>query len=117
MKKSKTLMISGILGLIYAIFLISNFGGAVFGASSDAEAVGGAIATALVTPHMICVVLAVIFNIIGAFYNKSGFALTGGILYAVGGVLFLLYMPFVIPMIVLSFVGYSKLKKRLTQLA
>ncbi|WP_338587798.1 hypothetical protein QIT93_05810 [Clostridium baratii] len=110
-KRSKVLIISAILGVLYSIFLIVNFCGAMSSASSDAEAVGGAIATALVTPHMICVVLATIFNLIGALNNKAGFALTGGILYSVAGVLFLMYIPFVIPMIVLSFVGYSNVKK------
>lgn len=111
MKKSKVLIAAAVLGIIYMIILFVNFGGAIFGSSSDAEAVGGAIATALVMPHMICVLLAVIFNIIGALGNRSGFALTAGILYSVGGVLFLVYIPFLIPMIVLSFVGCSKVKK------
>ncbi len=110
-KRSKILIISSILGVLYSIFLLVNFGGAIFGASSDAEAVGGAIATALVTPHMICVVLATIFNVIAAIQSKSGLALTGAILYTVSGVLFLMYIPFVIPMIILSFIGYAKVKK------
>ncbi len=111
MKHSKTLLVSGILGALYAIYLISYFSGAITKSSGAAEQVGGAIATALVTPHMILVVLAVIFNWVAYFTNKRGFALTGGILYSVGGVLFLLYLPFVIPSLVLSFVGYAKLKK------
>ncbi len=111
MKHSKALLVSGILGALYAIYLISYFSGVITKGSGAAEQVGGAIATALVTPHMILVVLAVIFNWIAYFINKRGFALTGGILYSVGGVLFLLYLPFVIPSLVLSFVGYAKLKK------
>lgn len=113
MKKSKALVISAVLGIIYSIYLVSYFGGTIFGAGSGAEAVGGAIATALVTPHMICIVLATIFNTLGAFLNKSGFALTGAILYCVGGVVFIMYIFFVIPMIVLSFVGYGKVKKNM----
>ncbi|WP_291583458.1 hypothetical protein [Clostridium sp. UBA6640] len=67
-------------------------------------------ATALVTPHMVLVVLATIFNWVGYFSNKRGFTLTGGILYSVGGVIFIIYIIFVIPSIILSFVGYAKLK-------
>ncbi|MEG1003029.1 hypothetical protein [Clostridium sp.] len=114
-KRSKVLIVSAVLGVLYSIFLLVNFGGAIGGASSDAEAIGGALATAIVTPHMICVVLATIFNLIGAIQNKAGFALTAGILYSVAGVLFLMYIPFVIPMIVLSFVGYAKVKKIVLQ--
>lgn len=109
--KSKALIVSAVLGVAYSIYLISYFSGALSGAESGSDAVGGVIATALVTPHMICVVLAAIFNAIGALVNKQGFALTGAILYCVGGVLFVMYIPFVIPMIILSFVGYSKVKK------
>ncbi|GAA0731988.1 hypothetical protein [Clostridium oceanicum] len=109
MKKSKALIISAVLGIAYSIYLITYFAG--LGGGSTAEAVGSSIATALVTPHMICVVIATIFNTVGAFFNKAGFALTGGILYCVGGVLFLMYIPFVIPMIILSFIGYVSVKK------
>lgn len=110
LKKSKCLIISAILGIIYSIYLLSYFG-SVLTNGQGAEAVGGAIATAMVTPHMICVVLAAIFNLVGALMNKAGFALTAGILYSVAGVLFLPYIFFVIPMIVLSFVGFSSVKK------
>ncbi|AQR98037.1 MULTISPECIES: hypothetical protein [Clostridium] len=111
MKHSKALLVSGILGALYAIYLISYFSGVMTKGSGDAQQIGGAIATALVTPHMILVVLAAIFNWVAYFTNKRGFALTGGILYSVGGVVFILYLVFVIPSLVLSFVGYAKLKK------
>ncbi|MDU1412598.1 MAG: hypothetical protein E6929_07250 [Clostridium sp.] len=109
-KRSTVLLISAILGTAYSIYLILYFSGAI-GGSEGAEQVGAAIATALVTPHMILVVLATIFNWIGYFINKAGFALTAGILYSVAGVLFIMYIFFVIPSLVLSFVGYSKVKK------
>lgn len=109
-KRSKALLISAILGTLYSLYLISYFGGGIFGSKGGAELAGAAIATALVTPHMILVVLATIFNWLGYFSNKRGFALTGGILYSVGGVIFIIYIIFVIPSIVLSFVGYAKLK-------
>ncbi len=43
--------------------------------------------------------------------NKTWAAITCGVLYSVSGVLFLLYIVFEIPMIILSFVGVSKVKK------
>lgn len=109
-KRSKCLLISAILGLIYSIYLIAHFSGGVFGSEDGIELAGAAIATALVTPHMILVVLATIFNWVAYFSNKRGFALTAGILYCVGGVIFIIYIIFVIPSIIFSFVGYSKLK-------
>lgn len=110
MKRSKALLISAILGSLYSVYLIVYFSGSIFGSEGGAELAGIAIATALVTPHIILVVLATIFNWVGYFSNKRGFALTGGILYSVGGAIFIMYIMFVVPSIVLSFVGYSKLK-------
>ncbi len=110
MKKNICLMIAFILGLLYSIYIIAYFTGAV-GGSSGAEQAGAAIATALVMPHMVCTVLATIFNGLGCFLNKSGFALTGAILYAVAMALFPLYFFFVIIQMVLSFVGFSQVRK------
>ncbi|MGL4453147.1 MAG: hypothetical protein ACRCTZ_18450 [Sarcina sp.] len=111
MQKSKTAIISGVLGVLYSIYLIGYFGNAIFGTSDGAEALGGAIASAMVTPHLILVVLASIFMLIGAFINKSGFVLTGAILFSVAAVAFFIYAMFVAPMIILGFIGYSKVRK------
>ncbi|WP_297639624.1 hypothetical protein [uncultured Clostridium sp.] len=108
--KSKTAIISGVLGALYSIYLIAYFGGAM-DSTNGAEMVGGAIASALVMPHMILVILGSIFMLIGAFINKAGFALTGAILFCVSAAAFIMYAPFVVPMIVLGFIGYSKIRK------
>jgi len=109
-KHSKALLVGAILGAAYSIYLILYFSGAI-GGSEGSEQVGAVIAAALVTPHMILVVLAAIFNWVAYFTNIRGLALTAGILYSVGGVLFLIYIFFVVPSLVLSFVGYANLKK------
>ncbi len=110
-KRSKALLVSAILGLLYSIYIITYFTGQLSASKDAAELAGSAIATALVTPHMVLVILAAIFNWVAYFTNVRGLALTGAILYAVGGVLFILYFIFVIPSMVLSFVGFAKLKK------
>lgn len=108
--KSKVVFTSAILGTLYAIYLLVYFTGAISG-SEGAEQIGASIAAALVAPHMALVILAVIFNWVSFFANKSWATLTSGILYSVAGVIFLLYIVFVIPMIILSFVGMSKVSK------
>lgn len=110
MKKNKCLLIAFFLGLIYSIYIISYFTGAI-GSSEGAEQLGAGIATVIVMPHMIVTLLATIFNGLGCFLNKSGFALTGAILYAVAMVLFPVYFFFVIIQMILSFVGYAGIKK------
>jgi len=108
--KSKCTFISALLGSAYLIYLIVYFAGAMSSGSSSDQA-AGAIATALVTPHMALVALACIFMWLGFFLKKPAFVLTGAILYTVAGVLFIPYIFFVIPSFILGFVGFSKQKK------
>ncbi|BDU82545.1 hypothetical protein [Clostridium perfringens] len=108
-KHSKALLVSAILAIFYCSYIIGYFLGGITG-TEGAEQLGASIATAIVMPHIILVVLATIFNWVAYFSNKRGFALTAGILFSVAGVVFLPYIFFVIPSLVLSFVGYAKLK-------
>ncbi|MFZ7132290.1 MAG: hypothetical protein ACOWWR_08025 [Eubacteriales bacterium] len=110
-KRSLSLIISAVLGTAYAIYLIIYFGGGLMASTTDADVIGGAIATALVTPHMVCVAIAAIFNILAVFNYKRGFALTGAILYTCAALVFIMYGTFLLPMIVLSFIGFARLKK------
>ena len=111
MKKSKVLLVSAVLGVLYSVFLISYFVGINTNPQGGAEAIGAGIATALVLPHMGLVTLATIFNIVAWAMTSKAFAITTGVLYSVGAVVFLLYAVFVIPMIILSFVGVSRVGK------
>lgn len=108
-KRSALLLISAILGVLYAVYIVSYFAGSSIG-SSGAEAIGVGIATALVIPHMLFAVLAAIFNVLGWSMSSRGFALTGAILYAVAAVMFPMYAMFVLIQMVLSFVGFARLK-------
>lgn len=108
--RSKVLCIATALATAYSIYLISYFVGGT-ASSSGSEAVGGAIATALVTPHMLMFSIGAIFGWLGVFLKKSWAALVAAILYSVGTLCFLAYFMFGIPILVLGFVGYSKQKK------
>ena len=111
-ERSKVLFVAALLATIYVIYLICYFGGSM--ASSDStEAIGGAIATALVTPHMVVIALGAIFSWIGFWARNSWGPLVGAILYSVGALLFMVYIVFCIPLIVLGFVGYVNQKKLL----
>ncbi len=109
-KRSKVLFICALLATFYVIYLICYFGGSMT-SSDSTEAIGGAIATALVTPHMVLVGLGAIFSWLGFFLKKPWGALVGAILYCVGALVFIVYAMFCIPLIILGFVGYSKQKK------
>ncbi len=108
--RSKTLFVATVLATLYVVYLISYFFGGV--ASSDgAEAVGGAIATALVMPHMIMFLIGVVFGWLGLMTRKTWAALVAAIMYSVGTLFFLAYFMFGVPLLILGFVGYSKQKK------
>ena len=110
-RRSKAAFFAALIGLLYGIYLISYWSGTLATAEDDAEVIGAGIATALVLPHMLITWLAVIFGIIGFFTTKAGLLLTAAILYCVGALFFLLYAAFLIPSIVLGFIGYSVQKK------
>lgn len=106
------LLISFILGCLYMLYSLIYWSSATGSVSGTWEQIGAGVATALVMPHLICTAIAVIFNALGLFLNKRGFALTGAILYSVAMVLFPMYFMFVIIEMILSYVGFSKLPKQ-----
>lgn len=109
-KKSIILLISAILGVLYALYIVIYFFAQNTTQTDAVGAIGAGLATALVLPHMLCAVLAAIFNTLGWAMGKRGFALTGAILYAVAMVLFLLYAPLVLIQTILSFIGFATMK-------
>ena len=60
---------------------------------------------------MVTFVIGAIFGWLGVFLKVSWGALVAAILYAVGTVLFLAYIMFGAPIMILGFVGYAKQKK------
>ena len=109
--RSKLLLASWILGFAYSIYIIVYFANGTVNAESSVEMLGSGIAAFLVTPHIICVVIATIFNIIGWAKSKRNFALVGAIMYGVSILLFPVYFVFVVLQTVFSFVGFSMMDK------
>ena len=110
-KHSVLLLISAILGVVYAVYIISYFTGVVSGAQAGPETAGAVIAGTLVAPHAVCAGVAAVFNVLAWALGSRPFALTCGILYAASMVLFPLYFMFVIVQTVLSFIGFARLPK------
>lgn len=110
MKRSKLLLISGIIGTVYLVYLISYFSDAV-SASEGMEALGTGIAAALVTPHMVCVGIAAIFNWLGWAMKARWAALVAGIMYAVSIVCMFMYAAFVAVEMIFCFVAFAKMKQ------
>lgn len=111
-KKSVLLLISMLVGLAYVAYSIYYWTGANAGNGSDTEAVGAAIATAVVMPHLVLAFLALVFNILGFFMSKPAFALTAGILYSVSLLLFPPYFWGVVLELVLCYVAFGLMHSR-----
>lgn len=102
-KKTKTLLIASILSILYLVILM------IFILKPPIDM----IIVDFFIPHIILVILALTFNFIGYFSNKSSFVLISMLFYLVGGLfpMFILII-FLIPSILLSFIGYIRLKNR-----
>ena len=110
MKRSKLLLASAIIGTAYLIYLITYFIGGM--ATSDGvEALGVGLASLVVTPHMVCVLLAIVFNWLGWVLKLRWAALVAGIMYAVSILFMFFYALFVLLEMIFCFVAFGKMKK------
>ena len=94
-----------LLTILYAIYIVYYFYGAI-----QTDQLSGSLATALVTPHIICVVIAAIFSFIGFFAKVRWAFLVASILLFVAGALFLTYFMLVIVQAVLGLIAYIRMK-------
>lgn len=109
--RNKLAFAAHLIALLYGIYIVSYFASINNGSGTDSEDLGAGIATVLVLPHMLLLWIGILFGIIGFYTRKVGFLLTAGILYSVAAVVFFIYAIFLVPSIVLAFVGYSGQKK------
>lgn len=110
-RRSKASFWATLIAVAYGIYAIFYWVGTNASSEGDEEAIGSAIATVLVLPHLLVTWLGIIFGMFGFFARKTGFQLTAAILYAVAAALFFIYAIFLVPSIVLGFIGYSVQKK------
>ena len=109
MKKSKLLVISGILSAIYLFCILNYFIGGIL-LLSGFTIISSAVISVLIIPHIFFVGLAFIFNWIGWAMKLRWAALVAGILYAVSILLMFIFGIFVIIQMILCFVAFSKMK-------
>lgn len=91
---------------MYSLF----YWGQAAGVEDGAQALGASIATVMVMSHLVCTLIASIFNVLGMLLNRRAFALTAGILYAVAMVLFPMYFFFVVVEMILCFIAFARMK-------
>lgn len=96
-------LIGTVLTVAYAIYIVSYFTGTT--------GLGGAIATAIVTPHMVCAVIAAVFSVVGCLAKARWAMLVASILLFVAGALFPTYFVMVIVQAILCLIAYIRMGK------
>jgi len=118
-KRDLFLLISGIIGLAYSVFLIVYFGGINNASLSPAadtfndfgKQLAGMIALRMVTPHIIGICIAALANAAAWYLSNKWLALGSAAAYLIAGLLFMSYLPAVILPIMLLVVGFIRLNK------
>ena len=112
--KNICLIISVALAILCLIFTIYSFCNASTGVNSadSAESVGTAIGMALVAPCMVVSGVGTILHTAGGCVYKRGLVLAGVICECASVVLMITWGMFYIPAIILGFIGYAKMPKK-----
>lgn len=116
--KDKLLLISAVISSAWLIISFCIIMGAVNASPAGANEweqlgrqIGSAMALTILVPFLALTFVGAIFNWLAWGTGRKGLALTAGILFAVSLIFGFTYALGVIPCVVLSFVGYSRLKK------
>ena len=117
-RRSTLLLISAILCTLYLLLCHQAIAGMLeanpVGETAEelSAALGTALGAALLTPFMWISFIGQLFNWFGWGFNRRGLALTGAILYSVALLLGFSWGLGLIPSVVLSYVGYARLRRR-----
>ena len=103
-KRSLCVLFATLISVAYLIYAFSYF-------MKDADTTAEGIATMLVLPHLFVCGLGILMGLIGYLTGGTGLILASAILYCVSAGLFIMYAVFLVPSIVLAFIGYVKQKK------
>ena len=113
--KNICMIISVALAILCLIFMIYSFCNASTGVNSvdSAESVGTAIGMALVAPCLVAGGVGTILHTVGGCVYKRGLVLAGVICECVSVVLMITWGMFYIPAIILGFIGYAKMPRKI----
>ena len=98
--RSKTLIISMVLGVAYSIFLMSYFYDVTMN-GNGMDFIAGSIASAMVLPHMLATIAGAVFSVVAVIINKRWSAMVAFIMYAI----------FTLPIAIIATIGYVRMKK------
>lgn len=108
--RNRLLFVSGVIGSAYAFvpllgIIMKYMSAGFFGRLLIESVYQGYV------PHVVCVIIAAVFNWLGYLKKVTWGALVAGIMYSVATVLGLYSVLFMAPCIALSFIAFSQMKK------
>jgi hypothetical protein len=106
---SKALLVSNILAIAYLIYLIISYKN--INLENDNNAAFYAILLVLVTPHIYLTALGVFLGSLSVILKNHQLALVASFIYLIAAIAFLIYAIFLLPTIILGFIGSRNQKK------
>lgn len=112
-KRSKLIFISAIIATLYSIIVILYFIAMYNESATSSSSSGGGFVILLLSIPTIAMVIGTLLNWLGFWYKKPAIALISAIIYfqIAGIIAFTEFAVYLIPIIVLGFVGYINQKK------
>lgn len=114
-KPNTLLLISSIIGNIYAGILLWDLINNLTTAENSIYGLGQILGTMITAPQVILTIIGVIFSWIGVSSGMSRNALVAGILYSVSVVFRITELLFILPQMILCFVAYAQMSKTETK--
>lgn len=110
-KRSLCLLIAFFLSVVYFLYLLVCLTDGLSPNIDEWEALGWMLGASLMLPHIICLMIATLFDLIGWAARSRSCALVSAVLYIVSMAMMPLYFMFVVVQMVLSFVGFALMKQ------
>jgi len=95
----------------YLVYFIISFRDFNNQSDNAGEQFFRALLTLFLLPHLVVTIIAVILGWVGFGMKSSGFVLSSAILYCVSSAMFLLVFFYLVPSIVLGFIGFVEQKR------
>ncbi|MDY0318265.1 MAG: hypothetical protein RBQ64_06835 [Candidatus Izemoplasmatales bacterium] len=109
--RSITAFLSVLIASAYLVYLIISFRDFNNQSDNAGEQFFRALLTLFLLPHLVVTIIAVILGWVGFGMKSSGFVLSSAILYCVSSAMFLLVFFYLVPSIVLGFIGFAEQKR------
>ena len=119
-RRSKVVLVFAVLGALYTVVLAVLWSGAQSALTelfltdpwlAGLGTVAGGVASIVLLPHFISAVFASVLGLVGFFTRNDGFILASAIVFTLAVAMFFLSGFFLVPVVVLGFIGYANQRR------